>query len=141
MRLEDNLGGTHALAERIDTAAKEGAEAGHVDFARQAATVDAALAAADIDATVTTLQGAIQLADYLRTRCVEAVVHGMDLQPPVSPDPGALSVTVEALMRVLNARSATLAAECQLPATEFVDVATGRRPPPPSLARVMPLMT
>lgn len=142
MCLEDNLAGTHALAERIDTAARQGAEAGRVDFARQAAAVDAALGAADIDATITTVQGPIRLADYLRTRCVEAVVHGMDLQPPVPADPAALAVTVEALMAVLRARSPhLLAAARELPAVELVDVATGRAPTPAVLAPVMPLMT
>ncbi len=31
---------------------------------------------ADVGLTITTLQGPIRLGDYLRTRCVEGVVHG-----------------------------------------------------------------
>lgn len=144
MRLEDNLAGTRALADTIDAAAKRGARAGQVDFARQAAGVDAALAAlsaADVTATVVTVQGPIRLADYLRTRCVEAVVHGMDLQPPIAPDSAALAVAVDALMALLRARApAGLAAARDLPAKEFLDVATGRASAPVALADVMPLM-
>ncbi|MGE5764081.1 MAG: maleylpyruvate isomerase N-terminal domain-containing protein [Mycobacterium leprae] len=92
--LEDNLAGTRALAEVVDAAAKRGAHAGEVDVAGQVAAVSGALAAADVAATVVTLQGPIRLGDYLRTRCVEAVVHGMDVRPPIAPDPAALAVTV-----------------------------------------------
>jgi hypothetical protein len=56
MGLEDNLAGTHALAETIDAAARKGAHAGRIDFAQQVAALDAVLMAADINATVTTLQ-------------------------------------------------------------------------------------
>lgn len=142
VRLEDNLAGTHRLAEMIDAAARRAAQAGQIDLAGQAAAVDAELAAADIAATVTTLQGPIRLADYLRTRCVEAVVHGMDLHPPVSPDPAALAVTVDALMTLLRVRApAHLPTASDLPAEEFVDVATGRASAPAALKKIMPLMS
>lgn len=79
---------------------------------------------------------------YLRTRCVEAVVHGMDLHPPVVPDPVALAVTVDALMDLLRARApARLAAARALSVAEFVDVATGRAAAPAALASVMPLVS
>jgi len=42
--------------------------------------------AADLAKTVTTVQGPILLADYLVTRCVEAVVHGRDLLPAIEAD-------------------------------------------------------
>lgn len=59
---------------------------------------------ADVGLTITTLQGPIRLGDYLRTRCVVGVVHGMDLAPPVAPDPTALATAVDALMGLLRVR-------------------------------------
>ena len=59
------------------------------------------LATADLAVTLTTLQGPIRLADYVITRCVEAVVHGWDLVEPVEPDHTALGITAEALLSVL----------------------------------------
>jgi len=96
---------------------------------------------ADVGLTITTLQGPIRLGDYLRTRCVEGVVHGMDLAPPVAPDPTALATAVDALMGLLRVRDPQLAATCKLQAERFIDVATGRATPPVELADVMPLMT
>lgn len=141
MGLEENLAGTHALATSIDALARQDAQAGKFDFARNVIAVDAALAAGDLNATVTTVQGSIRLADYLRTRCVEAVVHGRDLSPPVQPDAAALEATVDALMVALRFRSPEAADSIELPAELFVDIATGRVRAPPTLAHVMPVMT
>ena len=141
VRLAENLAGTHALASTIDIAARHGAEAGKTDFARQAGAVGEVLGSTDVTATVTTMQGPIKVGDYLRTRCVEAVVHGMDLRPPIAPDPVALTVAVDALMTVLPERSPLLAERCHLPAETFLEVSTGRAPAPAALAEVMPLMS
>lgn len=141
MSLEENLAGTQSLAGPIDAAARQGARDGRIDFARHAREVEPALDAADLDATVTTVQGPIRLADYLRTRCIEAVVHGGDLRPPVAPDPVALSVTVESLWAVLRVRAPELANVDDLPPEEFIAAATGRAPAPARLASVLPLMT
>jgi hypothetical protein len=141
MQLEDNLAGTRLLAGSIDAHARRGAHAGQVDFAGQVTAVDSVLNGADIRSNIATLQGPIALADYLRTRCVEAVVHGMDLRPPVAPDPAALAVTADALMTLLRRRAPHLtAAASDCPAEIFVDVATGRVAAPPALAEAMPLM-
>lgn len=141
MGLEDNLAGTHGMAETIDAAARQGAQAGKLDFARNATAVDSALTTADLNATITSLQGPIRLADYLRTRCIEAVVHGADLSPPVPPDADALAVTLDTLKTVLRTRAPQLADSVDLHAEMFVDIATGRASVPPALAHVMPLMT
>ncbi len=140
MRLEDNLARTRALGEKADAAARSGANAGQVDFAHQAASVDTAPGGADVGLSVTTLQGPIRLRDYLRTRGVEGVMHGIDLPPPVVPDPTALGVAVDALMDLFRTPDPQLAATCELQAERFIDVATGRAAAPAELADVMPLM-
>jgi hypothetical protein len=101
-----------------------------------------ALRAADLSATVVTMQGPIRLADYLVTRCVEAVVHGCDLVGPVSPDRAAQAITARALLQVLAVQAPHLVREArQLPLTIWIDVATGRRPGSGNLAAAVPVMT
>lgn len=141
MRLEVNLAGTHALAEAIDSAARDAARAGRTDFARNAIAVDQSLANADLSATITTLQGPIQLADYVRSRCIEAVVHGCDLQPAVEADQVAQAVAAESLMTLLRSRPEEFAVARELPGADLIDMATGRTPATVDLAHVMPLMS
>ncbi|HUK73557.1 MAG TPA: hypothetical protein VLW50_33235 [Streptosporangiaceae bacterium] len=89
------------------------------------------LQAPDLSATVVTMQGPIRLADYLITRCVEAVVHGSDLVEPVSPDSVAQAITARALIEVLSLRAPRLVQQARnLPSPVWIDVATGRRPGP-----------
>ena len=98
--------------------------------------------AADLSATVVTMQGPIRLADYLVTRCVEAVVHGCDLVDPVRPDRVAQAITAGALLEALAARAPHLVREArQLPLPVWIDAATGRQPVPGSLAAAVPVMT
>ena len=100
------------------------------------------LRAADLSATVVTLQGPIRLADYLVTRCVEAVVHGCNLVNPVSPDRDAQAITARALLEALAVRAPNLIPGS--PATlmsTWIDVATGRRPGSGDLAAAVPVMT
>ena len=98
--------------------------------------------AADLSATVVTMQGPIRLADYLVTRCVEAVVHGCDLVHPVRPDRVAQAITAGALLEALAARAPHLVREArQLPLPVWIDVATGRQPISGSLAAAVPVMT
>jgi Mycothiol maleylpyruvate isomerase N-terminal domain len=111
-----NLAGTRSLAGLIDASAREAAEAGRVDFARAVEDALPSLRAADLSATVVTMQGPIRLVDYLITRCVEAVVHGSDLIDPVSPDRVAQAITARALLEVLAVRAPYLVREArQLP--------------------------
>ena len=107
-----------------------------------------ALRAADLSATVVTMQGPIRLADYLVTRCVEAVVHGCDLAGPVRPDRVAQAITAGALPGALATRAPHLARAPhlvrearQLPLPVWIDAATGRQPVPGSLAAAVPVMT
>jgi len=86
----------------------------------------------------TPLQGAITLDAYLRTRCVEAVVHGGDLVPPLSSHPAALAVAAEALTAVLHRRAPT-ATPTPTDPLGWVEAATGRRAAPPSIAGLLPL--
>ncbi|MDQ1467092.1 MAG: hypothetical protein QOH10_1507, partial [Actinomycetota bacterium] len=100
------------------------------------------LAEADLSATVTTLQGPILLADYLVTRCVEAVVHGGDFVAPVEPDERALRIAADALTALLVTRDASLVTMAQsMPATTWLAVATGREPAPARFEAVLPLMS
>ena len=134
--------GTHSLARLVDASAHEAAGAGRVDFAKAVDEAVPALRAADLSATVVTMQGPIRLADYLVTRCVEAVVHGCDLVDPVRPDRVAQAITAGALLEALAARAPHLVREArQLPLPVWIDVATGRQPVSGSLAAAVPVMT
>src|SRR4029079_13253819 len=121
-----NLSGTRNLAELVDAATREAADAGRIDFARGAEEPIEQLAAADLTATVTTLQGPILLVDYLVTRCVEAVVHGCDLVEHVEPDAEAQQIVADALVELLESRAPALVARAQSldPAT-WIAIATG----------------
>ena len=90
-----SLAGTHSLARP--------AGPGRADFAKAAREAVPALRAADLSATVVTMQGPIRLADYLITRCVEAVVHGCGPAGPARPDRAAQAITAGALPEALAA--------------------------------------
>jgi len=140
--LSANLAGTRSLAALIDRSARRGAEEASVDFAQATADARPELLAADLAVTVVTLQGPILLADYLATRCVEAVVHGMDFVEPIEPDPGARDIAAEALIEVLAMRAPHLVPDAQaLPPSAWIEVATGRRSAPTRLAGEVPVMT
>lgn len=142
MALADNLSGTQMLAAAIDTAAREAAQAGRLNLAENIAAVEPVLARADLSDAITSLQGRIGVADYLRTRCIEAVVHGLDLTPPVEPDDVALAVTAESLLAVLRAQTPDLLPAAQaLPARQFIDIATGRTVAPPALRAGLPVLS
>ena len=137
-----SLAGTRSLARLVDASARQAAEAGRVDFATAVDDAMPALRAADPSVTVVTMQGPIRLADYLVTRCVEAVVHGSDLVDPVSPDHIAQAITAQALLEVLAVRAPHLVREArQLSLPVWIDVATGRQPGSGSLAAAVPVMT
>ncbi len=74
------------------------------EFAATAARVVAKLAEADGDTTVTTPWGTIRLVDYVRTRVMELVIHGMDLAAALDtdwrPPPEALIDTLYLLAEV-----------------------------------------
>lgn len=141
-QLLENLSSTRSFSELIDVSAREGAERGKYNFgvALEATLPD--LLEADLDTTITTLQGSISLTDYLVTRCVEAMVHGSDLVAPVVPDEVAEAITASALKRLLAIRSAHLLPEAEgLPVGEWIAVATGRQQVFGVLASAVPLMS
>ncbi|MEX2100280.1 MAG: maleylpyruvate isomerase N-terminal domain-containing protein [Acidimicrobiia bacterium] len=138
--LTGNLGGTRSLAGMIDAAARKAADGGQIDFSSGVRAALPVLTEADITRTVTTVQGPILLADYLVTRCIEAVVHGQDFIAAVEPDSEALEISARALTALLAERDATLLPRVeQLSHTTWINVATGREPAPPGLAGVLPL--
>jgi hypothetical protein len=138
----ENLAGTQSLAEAIDAAAREAARAGRIAFAAGVDDVRDDLLGADVEQTIRSVQGRIRLADYLVTRCVEAVVHGLDFTPAVLPDPVAEEIVAEALIAALHERAPALTTQAQqLSRRQWIDMATGRVPPSPTLRDALPLMT
>jgi hypothetical protein len=136
-----NLAGTVSFRAMVDSLARQGADMGKVDLGVTLARVLPRLESMDTDMTVTSVQGPISLVDYLVTRCVEAVVHGDDLVPPVDPDPVARSITAHALLHVLEASSPQLVPLAErLGEAEWIDVATGRATASGDLAPALPLM-
>lgn len=141
MALTTNLTGTRAFSELIDSSAREGAILGKVNLGIPLVEARPIVLAADLDATIDTLQGSILVSDYLVTRCVEAVVHGGDLVDPVNPDSEAQSITRTALLDVLAACAPGLVSEAKaLPTDRWIDIATGRRLATGRLAAVVPVM-
>ena len=140
--LTENLSGTVGQASVVNDAAVDGARRGRVDLAASVQAVMPSLVRADLGATVTTLQGPILLADYLVTRCVEAVVHGRDLVPALEPDADALAITAEALIAVLAKVQPRLVPEAvALRPLSWVEIATGRQDAPGRLAEVVPVLS
>ncbi len=140
LSLAANLAGTVDLREVIDAAARR-ASSKDLDFAGRMDRTLQPLVDADLSATVTTLQGPIALVDYLRTRCVEAAVHGGDLSPPAVPDDEALAIAADALIEALSARRPDLVRAARaLPAQSWVDQATGRSEPSGPLLDALPVV-
>ncbi len=138
--LAHNLVGTSPLRQAIDAAAK-GASVADLDFSSRLRRAVPTLLVADLSVTVRTIQGPIALADYLATRCVEAVVHGGDLTPPVQPGGAALAVAAESLLVALAACRPDLVGLARaMLSSDWVDQASGRARPQGVLADALPLM-
>jgi len=139
--IAENLSGTRSFSELIDASAREGAALNKIDLHEPLDAVRPLVLAAELNATITTLQGSISVSDYLITRCVEAVVHGGDLVPPVAPDFGAQTITSKALLDTLGVSAPELVAEAAaLPVERWIDLATGRAKATGRMADVLPLM-
>lgn len=65
--------------------------------------------------------------DFLVTRCVEGVVHGLDLDPPVSPDGPALKLATKALLAALVAKAPGHTVEMRVPPFAAVQCVEGPR--------------
>ena len=112
-----------------------------VDLSSPLDAVRPLVLSADLDATITTLQGPISVSDYLVTRCVEGIVHGGDLTPSVSPDPVAQAITSQALLDTLFVSAPELVSEAAaLPVEQWIELATGRSRATGRLADVLPVM-
>ena len=137
----ENLSGTRSFSELIDESARKGAALNKVELRGPLDAVRPLVLVADLEATITTLQGSISASDYLVTRCVEAVVHGGDLVPPVPPDPVAQAITSKALLDTLCVSAPELVAEAAaLPVEQWIDLATGRSTAIDRLAEILPIM-
>ena len=137
-----NLAGTASFSNTVDSLARQGADMGKVDLGITLARVLPRLESWDTDMTITSVQGPISLVDYLVTRCVEAVVHGEDLVPPVDPDPVARSITARALLDALADSSPDLVVVAEgLKQDEWIDVATGRATATGVLVPALPVMS
>lgn len=101
----------------------------HVHESRMEA--DDAVTAASATFVVPTRLGAIKLADYLATRCVEATVHALDLAAATDTVPAlddrALSVTVKVLAAALAAKVPGRSVELRIPPYTAVQAVEGPR--------------
>ncbi len=80
--------------------------------------------------------------DFLVTRCVEGVVHGLDLSPAVEPDAGALRVATRALLAALVAKAPGYTVEVRVPPIAAVQCVEGprhTRGTPPNVVELDPL--
>ena len=87
------------------------------------------LAGRDAQDLVVAAAGSIRLGDFLETRCVEGVVHGLDLPGAarVEPDPDALRVSVRLLADMLAARAPGRTVEVRVPPYAVVSCGAGPR--------------
>jgi len=69
--------------------------------------------------------GDLRLTDYLVTRVIEAVVHGLDLPEPVAPDKAALRLTAQALADTIAARHPGRTVELRVPPYAAVQCVAG----------------
>ena len=65
--------------------------------------------------------------DFLATRCVEGVVHGLDLLPAAEPDAGALRIATRALLAALVAKAPGHTVEVRVPPIAAVQCVEGPR--------------
>jgi uncharacterized protein (TIGR03083 family) len=87
----------------------------------------AALSGADPERPVAQRTGDHRLGDAVLFRLVEAVVHGLDLDPPVSPDRRALKIVVKSLAGVLADRAPGRHVEARIPPYAAVQCVAGPR--------------
>jgi uncharacterized protein (TIGR03083 family) len=76
---------------------------------------------------IPTRLGGMRFDDFLATRCVEGVVHGLDLSPAVEPDTGALRIATRALLAALVAKAPGHTVEVRVPPIAAVQCVEGPR--------------
>lgn len=118
----DYLSGMRAVAaEAAERAAKLGAERTPAELRADVAAGAQALAdvTAPLTLTIPGYGGTLSLGDFLITRCVEGVVHGLDLRAatgvPDKQDPAALKVCVRILAALVERAVPGKAVEVRVP--------------------------
>ncbi|HVF06598.1 MAG TPA: sterol carrier family protein [Frankiaceae bacterium] len=116
-----------AVASRAtDLAAGAAPDALRARYAAALAEATGALAGAAADRLVLVRLGAVPLGDFLVTRCVEGVVHGLDLGGVV-PDPVALKVVVRTFATLLAHVAPGRSVEVRVPGHVAVQCVAGPR--------------
>src|SRR5450631_1551216 len=91
---------------------------------------------------ISTRVAPMRLDDFLVTRCVEGVVHGLDLSPAVDPDAGALRIATRATLAALVAKAPGHTVEVRVPPIAAVQCVEGprhTRGTPPNVVELDPL--
>ena len=105
-------------------------------------SLGAAVASTDPARVIPTRLAPMRFDDFLVTRCVEGVVHGLDLDPAVDADAGALRVAARALLAALVAKAPGHTVEVRVPpvaAIQCVDGPRHTRGTPPNVVELDPL--
>lgn len=147
------LGGAASVATGVAQRAVEGAAGRSPAQLREAlrrglADTEQALADQPADRLVATRLAALPLADFLASRCVEGVVHGLDLaaalgRPPAElVTPGGTRVVVRALAELLVLRAPGRSVEVRVPpyaAVQCIEGPRHTRGTPPGVVEADPL--
>jgi uncharacterized protein (TIGR03083 family) len=87
----------------------------------------AVVAATDAGRVIPTRLAPMRFDDFLVTRCIEGVVHGLDLDPMVDPDPLALRLTTKVLLAALVTKAPGHTVEVRVPPIAAVQCVEGPR--------------
>lgn len=136
------------IADREGTGADSADVATQKQRLRAAVTeLDALIGRADPDRIVATRFGGMRLGDFIVTRCVEGVVHELDLAAAVpgieaAPDREAAKITTKALLRALATKAPGRAVEVRVPPVAAIQCIEGprhTRGTPPNVVETDPL--
>lgn len=135
--------GAASVDQRARDAARDADPAALKNAVREAVdNLRESLAQAAPDRLIETRFGACRLGDFVSTRCLEGVVHGFDLQPPVDPDPAALKITARLLLTALATKAPGRSVEVRVPAVAAVQCVAGprhTRGTPPNVVETDPI--
>lgn len=87
----------------------------------------AVVAVTDPARVIPTRLAPMRFDEFLITRCVEGVVHGLDLDPVVDPDPLALRITTKVLLSALVTKAPGHTVEVRVPPIAAVQCVEGPR--------------
>lgn len=87
----------------------------------------AVVAVTDPARVIPTRLAPMRFDEFLITRCVEGVVHGLDLDPIVDPDPLALRITTKVLLAALVTKAPGHTVEVRVPPIAAVQCVEGPR--------------